>query len=926
MKKTLLLLCSCLFIVIAHAAAPRPSILVPAGGKQAIEQKIAGNEWARRVLEGAHESVDKYVAIHEKDPEWIVSRLQMYWKHKYTTPYLNGGYYVRAEGEAPVATVRFAGARDWATDHAQPAIEDIKPYMDYNDDQVYLQNIKKPGQPWEWVDNAQTAHHIELMNVDIMTRAMNSAFLYWYTGDEKYARFAYDILLNYTEGLYYRKPPITEVDHGNAHLIGITSFEVIHEKVVDPMTLAYDFLYPYIAKRGADLSRMAAVFQNLADQIILNGVPGNNWNIFQARYITYLALALDDDTAYKNGKGRQYYIDQILNQNSIRQKSLRDVCATYDQQTGIWNESPGYSVSVTKDMLEIMQMIDNDRNDNILREFPIVEKAALASFQYLFPDSRMTAFGDSGYSTLPASTLEMMIAFYRKYGDAEKEKVITAALNELIAQGVYDRNRGGSLYKLFNYVERLDPSARSAMPLQSATFYAPDVNLFIQRNGTDKQHGLMIVNAGTGFNHDHSNGINLELYGKGYPLGPDFAAGTSYWVPDHRDYYARSVAHNTVVVDGVSSNGRAKDAHRLVASYPQPGNMAPLQGDVTYGMNSYVEPTTQALQVRLSSIVRTGPTSGYYVDIFRSAKASGDDLRHEYFYHNLGQSLTLYDADGKELTLAPSTDLTSEGGKLKGYDYLSDKYSAPYSGDIRARFAMAVKDAPTVNMDVWMKGYPDRAVFAAQAPRSLKAFSSGSLPDRIDTLPVPTLIVRQNGEAWKRPFVAVYEPNTSTEGSSVQSVAFLPAPAESEFIGIQVRSVNGREDHVFHNNKAEKMVTVPGFMFAGTYGVASMKAGRLTSLFLGDGSCIGSSEGYALVSREGNATGSLTIEGNGLIITADSPVVLVIPGSRKGVQTLTYRDSDGKSGEVKGRIVKDNKLTVVEFALPALTRAVLEIN
>lgn len=44
-----------------------------------------------------------------------------------------------------------------------------------------------------------------------------------------------------------------------------------------------------------------------------------------------------------------------------------------------------------------------------------------------------------------------------------------------------------------------------------------------------------------------------------------------------------------------------------------------------------------------------GDSAGYYIDIFRSRKVEGGDKMHDYFYHNLGQQMTLTVADGSEL-------------------------------------------------------------------------------------------------------------------------------------------------------------------------------------------------------------------------------------------------------------------------------------
>ena len=52
----------------------------------------------------------------------------------------------------------------------------------------------------------------------------------------------------------------------------------------------------------------------------------------------------------------------------------------------------------------------------------------------------------------------------------------------------------------------------------------------------------------------------------------------------------------------------------------------------------------------MMSIVTTGPDTGYYADVFRSRKERGGDKMHDYFYHNLGQSMTLTAVDGTDMT------------------------------------------------------------------------------------------------------------------------------------------------------------------------------------------------------------------------------------------------------------------------------------
>ncbi|MFR9603679.1 MAG: heparinase II/III family protein [Rikenellaceae bacterium] len=897
--------------------------------KGEIVKKMKDQKWAGETLNQAHKQVDKYVDIHQTDTTWVLSRLQMYWKNRYTTPYINGAHYSRAEGSAPVPTVRFTGGRDWATDWATPSLEETVPYMDYRDDEIYLQNNKKPGKPWEWVPNSQTAHQIETINQRIVDKAMYAAFIYWLSGEEKYAKFAYDILVTYTDGMYYREAPISEIDHRNAHLVGYTSFEVIHERVINSLPLCYDLLYDYIIKQNGDTAKMHAVFQKFADQIIVNGVSTNNWNVFQACFVTYLALTLEDDAAYENGRGKQYYIDFILNKSVPRQKALREVCDIYDQNTGMWNESPGYSTSTTKDLAEILLLIDGMENKDILKDFAIVEKAVMASFEYLLPNKMLVSFGDNQYSPIDYAMFESLLALYAKYDKTEKMSALSAILNEHIAAGMYDREKGSSLYKLFSYVDTIDANAQTDESPYSTLFYAPNVNLTIQRSGMDRIEGLMLTNAGTGFNHNHNNGINMELYGKGYPLAVDKARGSSYWVADHGEYYKATISHNTVLIDGVSSNsspemkpGEVSPAHKLHSNFPEYNQKDSNDPYVmSYVDNEFLEKGTQTMQRRVNGIVRTSPTSGYYVDIFRSAKINGGDKKHEYLYHNAGQVFNIFDTKGQPIAMTESTDLTSAGGQVKGYDYITDKKEVEYSGDFQGTFELNLDGKKDdVRMDVWMKGEVDRKLFSVMTPRALKGLG-GEMTPEVESAPIPAMIVRQNGEAWSRPFVAIYEPYTAKEGKTIESVNYIDSK-NSDFVGIEVVAKTGAKEYIFNCTGLSVVEEVKslGAKFQAAYGVVSICPSKNVSyMFLGNGQLL-SYGNYSVESATPNATALIEWVDGGLKVKSDAAATLRMPLAKGASTTLNYVDCKGEQQSISGTA----KRGVVEYSLPALNNVILK--
>ncbi|WFO15928.1 heparinase II/III-family protein [Cellulophaga baltica 4] len=106
--------------------------------------------------------------------------------------------------------------------------------------------------------------------------------------------------------------------------------------------------------------------------------------------------------------------------------------------------------------------------------------------------------------------------------------------------------------------------------LTSPTFYASNVSMFNQRLGSGA-HAMMVSTAGSYGNHSHANGISIELFANTYVLGLDMGKGSSYWHSDHREYYSRFPAHNTVVVDGISDYNAMRGYHpfKLDNNFPK---------------------------------------------------------------------------------------------------------------------------------------------------------------------------------------------------------------------------------------------------------------------------------------------------------------------------------------------------------------------
>ncbi|MDO7171583.1 heparinase II/III family protein [Mariniflexile sp. AS56] len=802
-----------------------PRIYATNASKSDFLESIKKVAWKQRLVDEKVEKLEKYLKYVENDPTWLVSRLQMNWKTKHDKVFLKGGNFHHSEGNAPVPTVRFSGTRDWATEYSAPKLEDIEPYFD--DPRGYYLADKKTKVK-EWVHPSKIGHAIEGTNRHIMSLVEDAAFLYWVTGDKKYAEFAKPVYDTYIEGMYYRDAPI-DLENGNQQRIsGLATFEVIHEKILISLITTYDFLHDYFKQEKLNLDHSAAVFQKWGDQIVNNGIPDNNWNLFQARFLTYVALVLERDNAYKNGKGREYFLDRTFDTSTERQLSINESLLVYDQETGMWPECASYSVHVITTLLNIFTLLDNATNNNELSNFPIIEKAALSSFQYLFPSGYTVGFGDSNHKPLPPENFELLISNYRKYQNEEKEGIISGLLDQMIAKGEYER-KADDLFQLFFYVNELKASEKNENGLEkltSPTFYASNVSMFNQRLGAGND-AMMVSTAGSYGNHSHVNGISMELFANKYVLGPDMGKGSSYWHTDHREYYSRFPAHNTVVVDGISDYNAMRGYHpfKLENYFPEV-SVTPTFDKLTYSKVSFFEPKAQADQQRFTAIIKGKASKGYILDVFRSKKQEAGKQRHDYFYHNLGQSLDILDSNSKALQLTATNDFGSKQGDLKAYDYLTDKKKVETSKDVQALFRLRSKGEPDNLMKVWLKGSENQSIYTALAPKAnvLKK-GGGTAPADVVGDPIQTLIVKRNESAWENPFAMVFNPYFVGEENPISHVGFSNFKENPSTQVINVTLSDNSIDQIILNTTEEDVVEKEGLYQKGLVSVTRKSKG-----------------------------------------------------------------------------------------------------
>jgi CubicO group peptidase (beta-lactamase class C family) len=901
-------------VVAGSAPAEHPELLVKPSDLPAIRTKLDQFPWAKESFATLKSWVDSYVALCQTNPEYMSSRLFMNWQTHYVTPIVENSRSTGGEGHAPVPTPRFGGARDWATKYQAPArLEDLKPYND-NDGKVWLFN-KETGKE-EWADPGQTGRMFETVNERIIQTSADAGSIYWLTGDETYAKYASEILWTYMNGFSYMQPPKIAAG-GGAQIIGFDSFEVIHEDILTPLAESYDFLYEYLRRQGRDVGLIQIQLKRMADRVIDGGGATGNWNLNQARIIAYAGLALEDNTNYADAKGRQYYMDVVLNARLPAQTGLAHVIKEgYDQASGVWPEAPGYSFGTTKDIVLIATLVSGDPAGHALLADPVLQRALTAQINLTYPNGFATGLGDTVNPRVNTVALELLIADARERSDTGLETRLTAALNGEIATGNYNRAANANLIALTKYVGELKEVPRAAANDQR-TFFGKPLNVLMQRNnGEDAAHSLAAAMFGTAGGHAHANGLAMELYGAGLILGADPGRGSSYWQADHGEYYSQPPAHNTVIVNGRSNYrvGRGQIPMDLKLVEPAPGEKG-VSPDIGFAQASFHYNDPAADQQRTLALIRISPWAGFYFDVFRSRAQNAMNGFHDYLYHNIGQSLTLTGGKGKPLALSATEFLSSANGCLKGYDYFKDEKSAEFSGNLSGVFSTQLADGSRHLMKVWMPESKGRRIFSVTAPGDhagrdeLPAFAE---------MPMPTLIVRQQQEAWQRPFMAVYEPSSGLDAPAIRSVRAAKVDEAGSSLAACVVAgqaiTDGRNEpfsvYLAQDDQPGSEKHFEGCQFRGSFGVVIKRNGDVAEMYLGQGQTLGEKDHYLKTVDGARLDAAVIREPGGWRYSSSAPlsVRLVFSVPEETGQSKSWRlvrtDATGRR-EVDGAEVHD---------------------
>ena len=618
-----------------------------------------------------------------------------------------------------------------------------------------------------------------------VTMAVESATLYYLTGDEDYAQLSADILSYYTEAL-------SKSDSLTITIYNSIWYEARND--FSKLAMTYDFIYPFIKKAEGitvydKVSGTRKAFNDANAQTTmqfmaiktLNSCAAlhSNHSLLSGRGALFPILMIEDDAT------REKFLDHFLNNPRNTRYDPFYWTLSHFSEDNIWPESFDYSVYPSIMALEEMEVIDRAKPElNIVANNLRILEGIFTFENQIYPSKIASMnYGDSDrQNTVPDELYTRALAIAKrkgltdlaqKIGETLKNKYESKAYSPVITTEKLEWNDLLQLLwdKDFSTYASKSIEYETVMPVTHA-------GIVIQRNingVSEKENGMMAYTGGANFVHCHLQGIDLELYGAGYVLGPVGGLLADRDADIFMNYYRIYAGHNTVIVNGTSkgapggwgtSGVHYQNTVELEASEPH-AYETPLSPNFSFTTQILNDDVNKCVQQRTLSVIRTSPTTGYYLDMFRS-KSIGENKFHDYIYHNLGEELKINDKNNTQIALTStpkySTYTLVNGYKFPGWHYFENvKSSVETSAEIKARFKMNTSTPVYTHMAI-PEG-TNREYSSVTTPPPLH----GEGYNQYNNKKTPAIAIRKNGEAWNNPFIAAFE-LTKNATSSIQSI------------------------------------------------------------------------------------------------------------------------------------------------------------
>ena len=624
--------------------------------------------------------------------------------------------------------------------------------------------------------------------------ASYAAMIYYLTEEEKYAQFAADILWYYIEELEPRSPGNTAMSGSRFYdpRAGYAQFGIAYDFMVnylkDPQTTVYQ------KSSGTKIAFDNVKAQKAVHNIAMNGLQEHagsdtkygkrvsNHPVLTAPGVLFNILCVEDD------RERERMFNVFWNVGTKHQNSFTKTILPMFGEQGIWPEPISYGFM--PNIMQVLNIVDRIKPEmNVMdNNFHILDGNFL--FDNLrMPNRRFVKYGDSKRDSDRTTALyRQTLNFANRRGLTEYEQKATVALRQgYDAAGGYNPPVPVSNFDNYFAFEQLfwgidiPETIEGEIDFQKPTVIIEHAGVALQRNYVEENnedYGLCGIIGGAHYVHSHCTGITMELYGANYIMVPNAGLPKTLAerkLPEHTNYFWRHAGNNTMIVNG-TTHGRLSGSwnansylwmNTTINVGAEPKHLEdPIHPHFSFATQFLDDKVNNDQQKRTLSTIRTSETTGYYFDMFRS-KSLGTNNFHDYIYHNIGDATNIMTMDGTTLGVSPTTRYQNDIGDLQkspGWRFFEDtNVTEPTNEAIHLRFDLNETDT---YMNMFAPSGVHREYTKALGPATREA--SGGYIDKKTQI----VAVRQQGEAWNKPYVHIFEPSKSTN-TSVKSVEHL---------------------------------------------------------------------------------------------------------------------------------------------------------
>ena len=393
---------------------------------------------------------------------------------------------------------------------------------------------------WAWVNV------LHARNLDYL---VGSAYLYMATGERRYAEYIRDMLLDYAS-----KYP-TYFEHNTDRRATALNSGRMFGQSLDESVWASDAARAYSVARpimtGAEIAAIEKGYLRVCADMLLKRRGGGNWQVWHNSGLIALGVALGDDSL----------IDTALDDPECGYRLLME---KHVHDDGWWNEgSPTYHYYPLRAMLlsaEALRCRGVDLFDGkMLRMFT-------SPAQGTYADLTFPAHNDGWHGESLTAQVRLYESAYARYRDPLLLNVLKRCYR------VVPRNSCEALLNPDGF------AADGGEEIPGSLVFG-DLGVGILRSG---RRTVVLKYGPYGGGHGHPDKLSVSVHDGERELLPDL--GTSaYGVPAFRGWYRRTLAHNTVTVDGADQRPAAGSLKAFGAA-PDGGRVSAVCGDAYPGV------------------------------------------------------------------------------------------------------------------------------------------------------------------------------------------------------------------------------------------------------------------------------------------------------------------------------------------------------